>query len=670
MKYLAWFCGVLITILAIIYIVVFTSFGNGLLKPIIESEIQEQMKLESRLKTFSLDMSRFEILIELTKSNTINIKGKYSLFSQDFDITYAVEMQEVSELKSLTNAPLKGRLFTDGTIKGNSAFINIDGVSDIAKSNTSYHIELTEFNPTSIIAKIKKADLVSLLELGGQKPYASADINLNINFRNITPHALDGDITLTTDRGEIDTELMKSDFNVTIPATAFNMNLDASLKGDDIEYSYRLNSNLAKIISSGTLTPEPLALDVKYGVNVEELAVLKPITNADVRGAFKLNGTAKGTKKSLKVDGTSDIAGSNTAFNVSLVDFQPLTIKAKIEHLKIQKLLYMLKQPHYTDGDFFVDVDISDARSKTLKGVIVSKIKNGLLDSKYMTKAYEFKSKMPKTIYDMRATTKLDGYIADTEVDFNSNLATLDVKQARFNIKDTSVATDYLVDVKSLDKLFFATQRHLRGGIAINGEFKKAKNLDLTIHSNIAGGKVDALLHNDDFHADLKSLQTLDALNMLIYPEIFKSTLNGTLDYNLDKESGTMRADLLDGKFTQNQMLTLIKEYAHRDLYKEKFEGRVNADIKKENIIASLDLKSNKSSIKTKNAKLNSKTKRINSKIDVNANGNPISITLSGDATSPKIKIDAKKLIKKEVQKAVEKAVEKKFGNVLKGLFK
>ena len=257
MKYLAWFGGVLITILAAVYIVAFTPFGNGLLKPTIESKIQQQTKLESKLTTFSLNMSEFEIVLELSKNNNISIKGTYSLFSQAFDMTYSVEMKALQELKSLTNAQLNGRVFTNGTIRGDAAFITIDGVSDIAKSDTSYHIELTEFNPTSIIAKVKKANLLSLLELGGQKPYASADIDLDVNFKNITPHALDGDILLQTHKGKIDTKLMKSDFDVVIPRTAFNMNLDAKLKGDDVNYVYKLNSNLAKITSSGTITPQP-----------------------------------------------------------------------------------------------------------------------------------------------------------------------------------------------------------------------------------------------------------------------------------------------------------------------------------------------------------------------------------------------------------------------------
>ena len=51
---------------------------------------------------------------------------------------------------------------------------------------------------------------------------------------------------------------MKNDFNVTIPKTVFAMNLDAKLKGDDIDYSYEFLSTLVKLTSLGKVTPTPL----------------------------------------------------------------------------------------------------------------------------------------------------------------------------------------------------------------------------------------------------------------------------------------------------------------------------------------------------------------------------------------------------------------------------
>ena len=173
MKYLGWFFGVVMTVFVAVYTLVFTQFGNDLLKPTIESKIKEQTKLDSKLKTFTLDMSSFEVLLELNANNAILLKGNYSPFSQTFDVEYRVKLEELRTLKPLTQAQLQSSFHTDGRVVGDMKFIKVDGKSDVASSATDYHVELTDFNPTSIIAKIDSADLKALLHMVNQKAYAS-----------------------------------------------------------------------------------------------------------------------------------------------------------------------------------------------------------------------------------------------------------------------------------------------------------------------------------------------------------------------------------------------------------------------------------------------------------------------------------------------------------------
>jgi len=670
MKFIYWIVGVVVGLVLLTYVGLFTSFGNGMLKPIVESKIKEQTKLESSLTRFSLGVSSLHIALELNKNNTIAIDGTYSLFAQSFDLTYKVALQDLASLKPLTKTKLNDSFFTEGVIRGDSKLLKIKGVSDVAKSNTKYDVVLTNFNPTSIIAKVDNLDLASLLHMLNQKKYAQAKVDVVANFKNITPHQLDGDVSLVTKKGLLNSAVMKKDFKITVPKTLFAMNLKAKLKGDDIDYSYLLNSNLAKINSSGKIKPEPLTLALTYGVNVKELAVLKPLTHADVRGPLRLSGSVKGTKEKLVVKGKSDIAASNTTFAALLRDFAPKSLQANIKNLQVQKLLYMVKQPHYTDALVDIKANITDADMKNLQGDVVTVVKKGFLDSKLLTKLYKFQSPMPKVSYGMQAYTTLHKNLIDTKVDFASNLANLNVKRARFDIQDASLKSDYRVKIHNLDKLYFVSQRHLKGALAANGEVKKAKDLDFTMHSSVAGGKVDAKLHNDDFHADINKLRTLDILDMLIYPKIFAADIDAKLDYNLADAKGDLKGFLSNGKFTRNQVLDLTKQYAHIDLYKQLFKGDVSAKINKEHILASLDLKSNTSSIKTTNTKLNSKTKRIDSVIDINANGHPLVVKLRGNASSPQVSVDASKIVKKEAEKAIKKELQKHLGKDINKLFK
>ena len=661
MKYLAWFGGVVVTLVAVVYTLAFTSLGNGILSPTIESKIKEQTKLDTKLKSFKLNMSEIDVIIELNTNNTLHVDGTYDLFAQSFNLNYDVKLHELKTLKPLVGTPLNGKFDTKGNARGDMKFLQVNGKSDVASSDTNYHVELTDLNPTSIIAKVQNLKLEKLLDIAAQKKYASADVNLDINFKSIKTHALDGDITLKTKNGRINSKVMKNDFNLSIPKTAFAMNLAANLKGDEVKYDYKLLSNLFKITSSGDMTPSPLSTNIKYEVSIKELALLKPMTGADVRGGINLNGTLKGSKEQMMLKAKSDVAYSKTSLEVIMKNFAPKSVKADIKNLRLAKILKMLKQPHYADGVLALHVDISDARTTKLKGIVKSSIKHGLVDSSYMTKTYEFKSKMPKTTFALNTTTILDGNIASSIVDLDSSLLDLDIKKANFNISTASLKSDYIAIIPSLEKLFFATQQHMRGGLVVNGDLSKAKDLDLTIHTKVASGKIDAKLHNDDFHADLKSVDTMGLLHMLKYPELFKAKLNAKVDYNLADSKGVVDGHLLNGHFVKNQTFDLIKQYARFDMYKENFKGDISANINKEKIIASLDLKSNSSSIKTKNTKLNTKTQQIDSRLTIVANKNPIDTHITGNINKPKVQIDLEKFMKSEAGTKVKKELNRFF---------
>ncbi|MDF1883867.1 hypothetical protein JHD49_07960 [Sulfurimonas sp. SAG-AH-194-C21] len=436
--------------------------------------------------------------------------------------------------------------------------------------------------------------------------------------------------------------LSLSDFEIFI---TLNQNNTISIKGDYSLFSQSMN--------------------VVYKVNLEELKTLKELLQAELDMPLHLNGTVIGDAALLVVDGESDIASSKTTFRAELINFAPSKVTADIKGLVIQEVLAVLKQPHYTDGLFDLNINITNADVNNLDGMINSKIYKGKLDSKYLTKTYGFKSMMPRTTFNATTSSKLSKDVVDTKIDFNSNLVNLDIKSAKFNISQKSLDTDYKVKIHNLDRLFFVSGRHLKGKITANGRMKKDKDLDFSIFSNIADGKLIAKLHNDDFTATLKGMQTLKVLDMLLYPKIFKSLINADVKYNLAEAKGVFDGKLSQGKFTRNQVLDLAKQYAGTNMYKETFKGDVSAKINKEKIIALLDLKSNRSAITTKNTKLDTKKNTIDSEIKINANGNPIGVKLSGDVNKPKVDIDAQELIKKEATKAIRKEVNKFF----KGLF-
>jgi hypothetical protein len=454
---------------------------------------------------------------------------------------------------------------------------------------------------------------------------------------------------------------MQKLYNVTLPQTSFTSSTNVELQGENVDYVTALRSNLANIDSSGRIVPKNLGMDLIYSLNISELAVLQPITQTPLRGALNLSGEVKGDKANLIVRGTSDVAASATEFEAHLKEFAPASLKANIKNLQLARLLAMLEQPHYTDGLFSAAINITDATIGKLKGEITTQITQGLLDSAYLSKTYAFASPMPRTAFHAKTHSTLQGDSILSKIDFYSDLAACNIQKANFNIKDGSLHSDYTLKIPDLNKLFFVTERPLKGALTANGELKKAKDLELTIFSNIAEGVIAAKLFNDDFHADIKGVQTLKVLEMLLYPQIFKASLHATLDYNLAAQKGAFKGQLSEGSFTQNQIFDLVKKYAKTDMYKENFKGDVSASINKEHIVASLDLKSNTSAITTKDTKLNSKTKQIDSDLTVVFNNNPVSATLKGDVSAPKVSIDLQKFMESKAGEKVQKEVNRLF---------
>jgi len=668
MKLLKILLSIIAVFVVTVYIIVFTPIGNSLLAPMIETKAKEATKLDLKLQNFSLGLSSLDITIALTPHNILHIQGDYSLFSQSLDINYDLRCEALEELQEVAKQPLHGIFHTSGTIKGDMAQLFIDGISDLAKSDTTYHLTLKEFNPTNITASIKQLDLATLLYMVGQKHYADATINSDIHLNNIQPHQLDGTITLTSTNGVFNQKVLQQELLIKAPKTTFKMQLDAKLQKETITYDYLFDSNLAKVKTNGDVTTQPLTFDIAYNAAVKELALLKPLTNADIRGKVALHGTLKGNQQNAKLHLKSDIASSDTTVDAILKEFKPATLTAKIQHLKLEKLFYMLKQPHYASGTFNLKADLTSLKPDNLQGVVTTS-SNITPDHRYLTKAYQFKHPMPSTTIQTKTTSKLHKTLIDTALTLHSNLLKANIKQARFNLKDSSIESDYRVDIASLDKLYFVTDRHLRGGLVATGDLKKNKDLLFRAHSTIANGKLNLKLLNDNLHLTLEDMRTKKLLWMLIYPEIFDGGINATVDYNLALQKGDIVAKFDKGVFVHNKPFDLLKQFGHVDLYKEYFDGDANAKINKEHIFATFDLQSRKASIVSKKTKLNTKKSTIDSTITITAKKTPITVTLKGDIAKPRVGVDMEKFLSSEAGKRLEKKATKQLDKLFKKLF-
>lgn len=447
MRYLVGFVIFLVIFFATIYGVAFTTMGNNFVKPMIESQISKEIGMQSRLATFALSTKEIEAVLELNEGNSVKIRGSYSLFSQNFNLLYEVNFKHLESLELLTKMVLRGAFYTNGTLSGDLAFMKIEGKTDFAEGKTLYFAELQEFKPTSLIANMKNAKLASLLYSVGKNPYAWADIDLDINLTKLTPHAMEGDVKLKSKNATINPQLMKSDFNLTVVKTPFSVDLNAKLQGENIDYSCNLSSNLFNINSSGKATLEPLRLNAAYVLDIQNLEALKIITNLDMRGSLKLDGTLKGDKEAMVLHAKSDLASSNTTLEALLKDFKPISLHVKTKDLRLGELLYMLKQPKFVEADLSANLnyDLPENRGK-----IISLIENAkFMQNQTFDLVKQFaKFDLYKELFRGTSNTLLSGDRIITSLELVSQEAVIKSEEAKINIKQNSIDADVMLRLR------------------------------------------------------------------------------------------------------------------------------------------------------------------------------------------------------------------------------
>ncbi|WP_187648123.1 hypothetical protein [Nitrosophilus labii] len=661
---------VVVSILIVLsYVIFFTSFGNSLLKPVIESQINKKLPQKIVLQTFKLSPSDIKLYIKLEKGSYVKAEGEYSLFSKSFDIDYDVKIAELSKISPLTGVNLRGPFATKGSVKGDLKRINIVGKTDIAKSDGQYTLLLKDLEPASLEANINGMHIEDLLYMVYQPRFLAGTIQIIVDIPNLNPKSLDGKVSVNMLDGVINREIMKKDFNVTLPKTDIKFALDAKLDKTKVDYVADIASNLAKIDSKGEVDIDRLAFDIKYALNIKELALFRPIAKINIQGPFKTQGTVKGDNKLLEILGKSDIASSITNYNLILKDFKPDVAKVDIKGAKLAKILYMLSQPIYADASIDVHAKIKSFDMENLSGEVVTYVKEGKTFPKVLYK--EFNLTDAKVGFNVTQRTIIENSIAKTVLKVDSTVAKADMKNGVYDIKKNIFTSDFTLFVPDLDKLYFATKKHLKGDIKIIGKIKKDKDLLVMAHSETLGGKVDFKLLNDKITKKIRDIKVTALTDMLIYPRVFDSTMDADLTYNIKSKKGVLSAKLLKGRILPNQMTFLLSQMAKFDITKEIYEETIiDSKIDDKVFISNLDMKSRLTHITSKNALLDMNKNRVDTKLRIDIRKRPVYVKVKGDINKPKVSIDAKELLKDKLEKKLEKKIPQKYKEPLKEILK
>ena len=257
-----------------------------------------------------------------------------------------------------------------------------------------------------------------------------------------------------------------------------------------------------------------------------------------------INGTAMGLFNNLDVTGEGLAFDSKLNYKLKVEDELVKNIKIHLMRANIAQLLLLAAQPAYAKGQIDVDVDIPSLENNQTTGKAHLVLHDTKLNEKVFNK--EYKISLPK---NTTVTAKVDSTITMNSVKFdatiNSNLSTLKLRDAHYNLNKEELFANYHVTVPKLSKLAFLTKKRLFGKFQAEGSLKlKQKLFSMDFLSKSLGGETRFSLNGNKLNAKLKNIE----IAKLLYTIGEKASLKGKLNSSLNISN----LKNLKGDFTLN----------------------------------------------------------------------------------------------------------------------
>lgn len=654
---------IIVLILVSVYGMLFTKYGNGIVSSYIENKINTgQNDVKLKVNDFVLTSKYLNFDASINDNSKINISGDLSLFQKSVNLKYDIKINELSTLKNLTKQEFKGPLSTSGIFIGNEEEAIIQGVSDIAQSQTKYYFNLEDFEPKNINIQVKNAKIEDLLVLLNKPQYAKGDLTIHTDIKNANLSKLDGMIIAKITDGKINNDVVNSEFNQGFQSSInFQSEINAILTPNKAEVKSNLISSLAEIFMNKTvidLSTNNIKTD--YKIDIKNLAKLEGIVSKKLNGQFLTDGNLKAFDDTIQIEGSSDIFEGITKYNAEFINLKPSNVKFSVENARLEKLLQVINEPIYSTGSLNIDANIKNADLNKLDGTIISKIDDALVINEVANVVFK-QNLQDKLNYNLEIDTNLVPNQAISKTYIETTMGNLTAQKSVYDFNGNSFSSDYLLNIADLEKLKDITKMKLKGKLDINGQISnKENNLFVTGNSNTLGGTFDFDLKNDKLNANLKNIDVQELSNMLDYSKIFDSKANFVLDYDLLVKKGNLTGKLINGHFLENDFTLLINQLTKGDLTKEVYESfDIDSKIDDKVLTSNLIMKSQNTQIISKDSVLDLKQNLIDAKFDTTIKDKTFAVKVNGETSNPKISLDAKDLLKEQLNKQLEKKKDK-----------
>ena len=545
MKFLAWVCGILLVLVVALYCVLFSSFGNSVLKPFVEKIASEKIGMEFRLEKFELGFSSFDILAIINGELGVESKGKYSLFSSQFDLNYNTQAKSFNGMQ--IDLSLKGEAL--------GSFDNFvaNGSGSLAGSSIRFASRIKDYAPLELKLDAKALDLAALSMIALKKAYISGKLSAVADIAG-----QEGTAKLNSAKIII-TKEAQNDFGISLPANfALSLNSDIKLLGKQVTATTRLKSALANLSAKNTsYNFENGEITSDFNVDIANLAALEPIIKQKLNGSIKVAGNTKIANGAMEfLD--AKINGLGGEILASLKDNE---LNANIKNLKLAQALSLAGLAPLANSDISGTAKITNLNdTKKIKGSANLTLSSGVLNHKQMNALLG--SDLSSDV-SFNAQNKLE--IASGTLNFDSVLNSPVIEnlgaKGSYTLANGDAKIDLAGKIADLGAIFGSGAKS-PANIKANVGLKAGELSDGDIDIKGFGGQILAKVKGKALNANIKNIKAEQVLAMTTFGSLFNGEVNAELSLDglkLENLNGRGELSVKNGVFNAAAISKLLK---------------------------------------------------------------------------------------------------------------
>ena len=501
--------------------------------------------MEFRLEKFELGFSSFDILAIINGELGVESKGKYSLFSSQFDLNYNTQAKSFNGMQ--IDLSLKGEAL--------GSFDNFvaNGSGSLAGSSIRFASRIKDYAPLELKLDAKALDLAALSMIALKKAYITGKLSAVADIAG-----QEGTAKLNSAKIII-TKEAQNDFGISLPANfALSLNSDIKLLGKQVAATTRVKSALANLSAKNTsYNFENGEITSDFNVDIANLAALEPIIKQKLNGSIKVAGNTKIANGAMEfLD--AKINGLGGEILASLKDNE---LNANIKNLKLAQALSLAGLAPLANSDISGTAKITNLNdTKKIKGSANLTLSGGVLNHKQMNSLLG--SDLSSDV-SFNAQNKLE--IASGTLNFDSVLNSPVIEnlgaKGSYTLANGDAKINLAGKIADLGAIFGSGAKS-PANIKANVGLKAGELSDGDIDIKGFGGQILAKVKGKALNANIKNIKAEQVLAMTTFGSLFNGEVNAELSLdglNLQNLNGRGELSVKNGVFNAAAMSKLLE---------------------------------------------------------------------------------------------------------------